>query len=117
MRANTFFLFVLKKANVPGETKRNGFELDLNETQLTLSPGHQSHTHTLIFLHGIKMHIQKFFEVFLSRETLPLLENFKIVIPQAPIRPIAMEDNAPGFSWYNPTKLETVFDLNQITSS
>jgi len=77
--------------------------IQLTRTHLTLAPLNKTPRYSLIFLHGIEMSIQKFFSVFLSSSIIGLLQDFKIHIPQAPIRPIAMRGGIDGFSWYSLT--------------
>lgn len=89
-------------------TLKQVVNIELSETCLTLSPIYQPYKYALIFLHGIGMNVQKFFDVFLCKEMIGLLNDFKIIIPQAPLRPIAMLQGKLGFSWYNPKLPETV---------
>jgi len=89
--------------------------IQLTRTHLTLAPLNKSPKYSLIFLHGIEMSIQKFFSVFLSSSIIGLLQDFKIYIPQAPIRPIAMRGGAEGFSWYSLTP-ESVISLFLLES-
>lgn len=75
-----------------------------------------THKNCFIFLHGLGMNIQKFFEVFLNKDMIGLLDTFKIIIPQAPIRKVEMKGGAEDFSWYNPKIPSTVIMTYFVTS-
>jgi Phospholipase/Carboxylesterase. len=91
---------------------KKAINIDLNESRLILSATNQIHKYSFIFLHGIGMNIQKFFEVFLSKDLIGLLDDFKIIIPQAPIRPVAMWQGKLDYSWYNKDDISTVRKRN-----
>lgn len=78
--------------------------IQLTSDYLILSPANRKPKYCFIFLHGIDMSVQKFFSVFLSSSIIGLLNDFKIYIPQAPIRPIAMFGGREGHSWGNKEK-------------
>ena len=82
----------------------SNISIKLTRTLLTLAPANKVPKYTLIFLHGVDMSIQKFFSVFMSSSIIKLLDDFKILVPQAPIRPIAIYGGREGFSWYTISK-------------
>jgi len=69
---------------------------------MTLSPANKPHQYSLIFLHGLEMSAYRLSSVFLSDPLIYLLDDFKIHIPQAPKRPIAMNGGRIGESWFTP---------------
>jgi len=75
-------------------------KVDITDKQLVLSPADGNHKYCLIFLHGLGMTVQKFFNFFLSEEMINLLSDFKIVLPQAPQVPVTVEKRTT-YSWFN----------------
>lgn len=82
--------------------------IKITKDSITLSPSNKPHKYCLIFLHGFAMQIQSFLRVFLSPELIGLLNDFKIYIPQAPLR-FSTQFNKHVFSWYNLEQESTVF--------
>ena len=77
---------------------------------VTLTPFNRPYKYYLIFLHGYGMEVSKFFSAFLSPELLPLLDDFKIYLPQAPKRipQNKDDDEPPTVSWFNYRDINTV---------
>jgi hypothetical protein len=80
---------------------KSEISIELTAQCLTLSPKGKKTSYSLIFLHGIGMSIQKFFDVFLCKEVIGLLQDFKIIVPQAPTRSIEMFGGKDGPSWFH----------------
>ena len=74
----------------------------LSPSFLTLSPAEKPHKYSFIFLHGLEMSVPRLSSVFLSDPMINLLDDFKVFIPQAPKRHIAMFGGRVGTSWFTP---------------
>jgi len=90
------------------------FTIEQTSKGVTLAPFNRPYKYYLIFLHGYGMQVSKFFSAFLSPELLPLLDDFKIYIPQAPKRipQNKDDDEPPTFSWFNYRDINTVNEEN-----
>jgi len=87
----------------------SNINIQLTRTHLILSPANKTPRYSLIFLHGVDMSIQKFFSVFMSSSIIKLLDDFKIYVPQAPLRPIAIYGGKVGFSWYTLSEESVIY--------
>jgi len=75
-------------------------KVEIAENKLVLSPGIGTYKYCFIFLHGLGMPVQRFYNFFLSEELINLMTDFKIVLPQAPIAHVTLEKK-PTYSWFN----------------
>ena len=75
-------------------------KVEITDKQLVLLPADGNYKYCLVFLHGLGMTVQKFFNFFLCEEMINLLTDFKIILPQAPIVPVTIEKRST-FSWFN----------------
>jgi len=86
--------------------------IQLSNSFLSLAPANKPHKYSLIFLHGLEMQAQRLSSVFLVDPIINLLDDFKIFIPQAPKRHIAMYGGRVGTSWFTPD-IPTVYFFSQ----
>lgn len=78
--------------------------IEVSDKRLVLAPADGNYKYCLVWLHGMNMSVQKFYNVFLSEEMIGLLKDFKIILPQAPIAPVTVEGGKAVFSWFNVTQ-------------
>ena len=76
-------------------------KVELSKKSLIIKPGNGQHKYTLIWLHGLTMSVEKFYNFFFSEEMIHLLEDFKVILPQSPIAPVTMEGGKHTFSWFD----------------
>ncbi len=67
---------------------------------LVLKPGSENYKYCLVWLHGLGYYPQRFLNFFLTQQLIELLKDFKIVIPQAPVRKCTIA-TAETCSWYD----------------
>ena len=67
---------------------------------LILQPGDGDYKYCLVWLHGLDYYPQRFLNFFLTQQLIGLLKDFKIVIPQAPIRKCTIAQKQTC-SWYD----------------
>lgn len=86
--------------------------IDVTDKVLILTPASGTYKYSLIWLHGMNMQVQKFYNIFLSDELIHLLSDFKVILPQAPTAPVRVEGKAVP-SWFDVTerKFGKPFDL------
>jgi predicted esterase len=77
--------------------------IEVSDKRLILAPADGNYKYCLVWLHGLNMSVQKFYNVFLSEQLIGLLKDFKIILPQAPIAPVTVEKKSV-FSWFNVTE-------------
>ena len=68
-----------------------------------MAPASGTYKYSLIWLHGMNMQVQKFYNIFLSDEMINLLADFRIILPQAPVAPVTVEGKSV-YSWFNVTE-------------
>jgi len=90
----------MQSDSAPRDIKKK-VTIEMTEDCIILQPGDNKYKYCLVFLHGINMNIQKFFYVFLSRELIGIMDDFKVVIPQAPKRVMTVSKGKTEYSWYD----------------
>ena len=80
--------------------ENTNIKVEYNEIGLVLSPSDKNHEYCLIWLHGLDYYPQRFLNFFLSEELIKLTHNFKIVIPQGPIKHSTLMKKET-VSWYD----------------
>lgn len=79
---------------------KTNVSIEYADTTLILSPSNGKYKYCLIWLHGLAYFPHRFLNFFLTEQLIGLLDDFKIVIPQSPIRTCTLM-KAETCSWYD----------------
>ena len=68
--------------------------IDKTKGILNIFPEKGKHTHTLIFMHGLGSNASRFEDVFSANGPMHF-KNLKVVLPNAPVRPVQLYMGMP----------------------
>lgn len=86
-------------------TSTSGTDIKINikstPERLVIQPEDGKYKYCLVFIHGLLMPVEDCYPFLLSKEMIGLLKDFKIVVPQAPVSPVTIENGKRVYSWFD----------------